>query len=252
MLLAIDVGNSTTVVGLYARERLVRRWRITTTERTPDEFVLLLSGMIAPVEGRLTGAAVASVVPAVVTSLRPALAELVDGPVVVLGPGTRTGLAIKLDNPREVGADRVANAIGAIDRFGAPVVAVDFGTATTVDLVGPDGAYVGGVIAPGVRTGAEALVEATAALRRVELVVPRRVVGRNTSEAIQSGLTHGFASLVDGLVARIVAEQSLADVPVVATGGLAEVVAPLCRTVTAIDDDLTLRGLRIVYERNAT
>jgi type III pantothenate kinase len=252
MLLTIDVGNSTTVVGLHARERLVRRWRITTTERTPDEFVLLLSGMIAPVEGRLTGAAVASVVPAVVTSLRHALAELVDGPVVVLGPGVRTGLAIKLDNPREVGADRVANAIGAIDRFGAPVVAVDFGTATTVDLVDPDGAYVGGVIAPGVRTGAEALVEATAALRRVELVVPRRVVGRNTSEAIQSGLTHGFASLVDGLVARIVEEQGLVDVPVVATGGLAEVVAPLCRTVTAIDDDLTLRGLRIVYERNAT
>lgn len=251
MLLVIDIGNTTTVLGLYEGRRLAHRWRIVTTNRTDDEYRLLLDALLGPIERQVTGAAVASVVPAAGAAIRPALAGLVDGPQVMLGPGTRTGLPISVDNPREVGADRVANALGAIDRFGAPVVAVDFGTATTVDLVGADGAYQGGAIAPGIQISADALVEATSALRRVEVVAPRRVVGKTTVEAIQSGLVHGFAGLVDGLVGRIIAEAELpAEVPVVATGGLAGVVAPHSERITTVDDELTLRGLRIVFERN--
>lgn len=252
MLLALDVGNSTTVIGLYGGHRLIRRWRISTMMRTPDEYELLLDGLLAADAAAVTGAAVASVVPSATEGLRPALARLTGGRVVVLGPGTRTGLQISVDNPREVGADRIANAVAAIERHGSPVIAVDFGTATTVDVIGPTGSYLGGAIAPGVRVAGEALVEFTSALRRVELSVPRHVVGRSTVAATQSGLVFGFAGLVDGLVERMVDEQQLDPaLPVVATGGMAPLLAPLCRTVTAVDDELTLAGLALVFERNA-
>jgi type III pantothenate kinase len=251
MLLVLDVGNSTTVIGLFDGTRLIRRWRISTTSRTPDEYELLLDGLLAADAPAISGSAMASVVPSVTEALRPALARLTGEHVVVVGPGTKTGLQISVDNPREVGADRIANAIGAIDRHGVPVIAVDFGTATTVDLIGPTGAYLGGAIAPGVRVASEALIDSTSALRRVELTVPRHVIGRSTVEATQSGLMYGFAGLVDGLVARFFEEQTLADsTPVVATGGLAVVMAPLCRRVTAVDDDLTLWGLHIIFHRN--
>ncbi|MGH8874642.1 MAG: type III pantothenate kinase, partial [Acidimicrobiia bacterium] len=200
--------------------------------------------------GHPSGAALSSVVPPATSALRPALEGLSGRPPIVVEPGLRTGLAINIDNPREVGADRVVNAIAALERFGAPVIVVDFGTATTVDLVGPDGDYRGGAIAPGLEVAANALVEATAALRRVEVVPPRSVVGRSTVEAIQSGLVYGYAGLVDGLIERMQAELGLPDVPTVAGGGLAPVIGPHCRLVHEIDDDLTLRGLRIVYERN--
>jgi type III pantothenate kinase len=250
MLLALDVGNSTTVVGLYRGSVLERRWRVSSRpRRTPDELRLLLTGLL---EGIVpSGAVMGSVVPESVADLRVAVSSLVDGPVVTLGPGTRTGMAIRLDNPREVGADRVANAIGAMARFGAPVVIVDVGTATTVDLVGPAGDYQGGAIAPGLDVAAEAVVAAASALRRVELAIPEHVVGRSTVEAMQSGLVYGWAGLIDGLVRRIVEEQRLDDPKVVATGGLAHLVVPHCATVSTIDDELTLRGLRVVFERNA-
>jgi type III pantothenate kinase len=252
MLLVADVGNTGTVIGLYRSEDLVHRWRITTVHRTSDEYVLLLEGLLGAVSAHVDGAAVASVVPIATEALRPALSAVAGGHVVVVGPGIKTGLAITVDNPREVGADRIATAIGAIDRYGAPVIAVDFGTATTVDLVAPDGSYAGGAIAPGIRVGAEALVESTSALRRVELAVPKHVVGRSTVEAIQSGLLNGFAGLVDGLVERFIEAHALpADLPVVATGGLASVVAPLCRRVKTVDDELTLWGLRLIYHRNS-
>jgi type III pantothenate kinase len=168
-----------------------------------------------------------------------------------VGPGTRTGLPIDLDNPREVGADRVANAVAAIERFSAPVIVVDFGTATAVDLVDDRGRFVGGAIAPGVRISADALIDATSSLRNVDVVAPERVVGRSTTEAIQSGVTFGFAGLVDGLVGRIRREHRLpAGVTVVATGGLSASLAPLTESITEIDENLTLSGLRAIFDRN--
>ena len=250
MILAIDVGNSTADIGLYRGSVLERRWRVSTrAHRTPDEHRLLLTGLLDGVTP--AGAVLGSVVPEVSHGLRSALTGLVDGPVVMIGPGTRTGMAIRLDNPREVGADRVANAMGALARFGPPVVIVDVGTATVVDLVGPEGDYLGGAIAPGMEMAAEALVEGTSSLRRFELVAPERVVGRSTVEALQSGVVLGWAGLIDGLVGRVIAEHDLQGPTVVATGGLAPLVAGHCGTVTVVDDELTLRGLRVVFERNA-
>jgi type III pantothenate kinase len=166
-----------------------------------------------------------------------------------VGPGVRTGMPINIDNPREVGADRVVNAVAALHRYGAPAIAVDFGTSTNFDVVDSDGAYVGGAIAPGLRVSEQALINATAALRRVEFKVPRAAVGRNTVEAMQSGLLFGHAGMVDGIVTRLAAEVG-GEPKVVATGGLAPTIVPLCRTVSTVDDRLTLDGLRIIYAMN--
>lgn len=248
-LLLIDVGNTQTVVGLDDGAD-TRVWRLSTqAARTSDEYRLLLRSLLDG-EVRVDGAALSSVVPPVTVALRSAIAELAGVKPIVVGPGTRTGMPLRVDNPREVGADRIVNALGAIDRFGAPVVMVDFGTATTVDLVGADGEYRGGAIAPGLTIAADALVESTAALRRVDVVAPRQAAGRNTVEAIQSGLVFGYAGLVDGLIARILAEQGGEGIPIVATGGLAEVVIPHCSHAITLDPHLTLRGLRVVWERN--
>jgi type III pantothenate kinase len=249
VLLVMDVGNSTTAVGVVSDDRVADRWRVSTvTERTADEYRLLLRGLLTAIELPLEGAAVSSVVPAATSAVQLAAGDLVDGPVVVVGPGVRTGLAIHTDNPREVGADRVVNAVAAIDRYGAPVVVVDFGTATTVDVVGPAGAYLGGMIAPGLEVSMDGLVGHTAALRRVELVAPPQAIGRNTVTAIQSGLLYGHAGMIDRAIDMIAAEIE-ARPAVVATGGLAPVVAPLCRTEIVVDDSLTLDGLRIIYRR---
>lgn len=250
MLLLSDVGNTTTVVGLWNGDRIIHRWRVSTDrERTSDEIRLLLRSMLAEEGAEVTGGALSSVVPPRTEAWRAALEGLIDGPLVVVGPGVKTGIALHIDNPREVGADRVANAIGASRLFGAPVVVVDFGTATTVDLVGPDGSYRGGAIAPGLEVSADALVTHTAALRRVELVTPRSPVGRSTVEAIQSGLIYGYAGLVDGLVGRIL-EVLGEGCPVVATGGLAETLMEHARSITNYEPDLTLIGLAEIYGRN--
>ena len=252
MLLLCDVGNTTTVVGLWNVDHVERRWRISTDrERTSDESRLLLRSMLAEHGGPVGGGALSSVVPPRTEAWREAMGALVDGPLIVVGPGVRTGIALAVDNPREVGADRVANAIGAERQFGAPVIVVDFGTATTVDLVGPDGSYRGGAIAPGLEVSADALVTHTAALRRVELSPPRSPVGRSTVEAIQSGLIYGYAGLVDGLVGRIMGTLE-GSCPVVATGGLAAAMIAFTTTVTALEPDLTLIGLAEVYARNET
>lgn len=251
MLLAVDIGNTHTVIGAYRGRSLEHRWRISTDiSRTADEYRILLTGLLSEIPHPLQGAALSSVVPTAVPAIRPVLAELADGAVTVVGPGVRTGIEIRIDNPREVGADRVVNAIGAVQRFGAPVLVVDFGTATTVDVIDPSGAYCGGAIAPGVQVAGDALAAAASALRRVELATPRRATGRSTTEAVQSGLVFGWAGLVDGLVRRICAEQKLGALPVVATGGLASLIGPVCETITHIEDDLTLRGLLAVLELN--
>lgn len=249
-LLLIDVGNTETVVGIDGEDP-TRTWRIATSPaRTSDEYVLLLRSMIGDMAGPVDGAALSSVVPAATKALRVAIRNLTGVEPVVVGPGTRTGMSLRIDNPREVGADRIVNALGAVDRYGAPVVTVDFGTATTVDLIGAGGEYRGGAIAPGIGISAEALVRSTAALRHVDIVAPIHAVGRSTAEAIQSGLVYGYAGLVDGLLDRITAEHGSADVTVVATGGMAEAVIPHCTHSITLDPGLTLRGLRVVWERN--
>ena len=255
MFLAVDVGNTQTVIGLFRGREVVDRWRLSSgRERTEDEFTILLAGLLAPTgygPDDFEGAAMSSVVPPVATALRSALQKLVGSDVLVVGPGIRTGMAIKIDNPREVGADRVVNSVAARDRYGTPVVVVDFGTATTFDVVDGTGAYLGGVIAPGLEVSMDALVSATAALREVDLTEPRSVIGKGTTEAIQSGLLYGYAGLVDGVMDRILAELAGdAAVAVVATGGVARVIVPLCRHVSTIDPTLTLDGLRLIWELN--
>ena len=250
MLLLIDVGNTTTVVGLWDGDRVVHRWRISTDrERTADESRLLLRSMLAEYGGDVTGGCLSSVVPPRTEAWREAMEALVDGTLVVVGPGTKTGIPLNVDNPREVGADRVANAIGAVRLLGPPVIVVDFGTATTVDLVAADGSYRGGAIAPGLEVSADALVTHTSALRRVELSPPRSPVGRSTVEAIQSGLIFGYAGLVDGLVTRIRATIE-ERCPAVATGGLAPVVIGHSTAVDSIEPDLTLVGLAEIFALN--
>jgi type III pantothenate kinase len=192
---------------------------------------------------------VASVVP-VLTAAYEELAERATGrPPLVVGPGVRTGMAISYDNPHEVGADRIVNAVAVVERYGAPAIVVDFGTATTFDVVDASGAYLGGAIAPGVETSAEALFRRAARLSAVDLEPPARVIGRTTRESVQAGLLLGEAAMVDGLVRRIWTELG-EECVVVATGGLAETMAPLCETVGEVDADLTLRGLALIHERN--
>ncbi|MFQ5947718.1 MAG: type III pantothenate kinase [Acidimicrobiia bacterium] len=253
MLLAIDVGNTETVVGLFEGEELVAHWRLATVrERTYDEYRVFFEHLLR-VDGfgtaDISGASISSVVPTATTAVRRLAVAMVGGPTVVVEPGIRTGMGILIDNPREVGADRVANSIAALTRYGAPAIVVDFGTSTNFDVVNSDGNYVGGSIAPGLEVSLEALIAATAALRKVELEPPRSVVGKGTVEAIQSGLLYGHAALVDGMVDRISAELE-AEPAVVATGGLASTIVPHCRLVDTVDEFLTLEGLRLVYERN--
>jgi type III pantothenate kinase len=199
--------------------------------------------------GAIAGVVIASVVPALTAAYEDLAMRLTGQRPLVIGPGLKTGLAIAYENPREVGADRIVNAIAAVDSSGAPVIVVDFGTATTLDVVDTSGAYLGGAIAPGIETSAEALFRRAARLSAVDLEPPARVVGRNTRESVQAGLLLGEAARVDGLVRRTFAELGY-QCPVVATGGLAELMAPLCEMVTAVDADLTLRGLALVWERN--
>lgn len=251
MLLVVDVGNTGTVMGLVEGDRIVGRWEVMTADRTSDEWSLVIRSMIRSSGHIPTAAALASVVPDATRVLRSALPDVCGAEPVVVGPGVKSGLAIDLDNAREVGADRVAGAVGAIDRHGAPVITVDFGTATTIDLVDRDSHFRGGAIAVGVKVAAEALVRSTSALRRVELSLPNGPVGKSTVEAVQSGTVFGFAGLVDGLVARFIAESADPAPTVVATGGFASLIAPHCSTIDVVDVDLTLWGLALIHRRNS-
>jgi type III pantothenate kinase len=253
VLLAIDVGNTEIVLGLFRSEELAWTWRISSRpERTADELAVLFGGLLAQhglaFDRDVTGVVLSSVVPAATRAVREMTARQFGSPPVVVEPGTRTGVPILTDNPREAGADRVVNTLAAFDRYGGPSIVVDFGTTTNFDVVSERGEYVGGVLAPGLQVGAEALYAAAAKLTWVELRAPSRTIGRSTTEALQSGLVFGAAILVDGMVERIRAE--LGPATCIATGGLAEVVIPHCRTVDEHDPWLTLEGLRLVYERN--
>jgi type III pantothenate kinase len=253
MLLAIDVGNTNIVYGLFDGEKLLQQYRVESSRtRTSDEYMVVLRQLLA-VSGVSEGAVDAVIVASVVPSLTEPMVELArrgfGHEAMVVGPGIRTGMAILYENPREVGADRIVNAVAAFERVKGGVIVVDFGTATTFDCVTPKGEYLGGVIAPGIQISADALFARAARLPRVEIAKPPKVVGRNTVNSMQSGIVYGYVGLVDGLVERL--RQEL-DYPceVLATGGLASRIASLSKTIAAVDDDLTLRGLRILYERN--
>ena len=253
VLLAIDVGNTETVLGVFRGSELEHTWRVSTQpDRTADELALLLDGFLRQrgmsFGSQLTGLVIASVVPDVTQALREMALRYLPMPPVVVGPGTKTGVPVLTDNPREVGADRVVNALAAFDRFGGPAIVVDFGTATNFDVVSGKGEFLGGVIAPGMQASAASLFSRTARLTRVELVTPPSVIGKSTVEAIQSGLVFGTAGEVDGIVERIRGE--LGPAVTVATGGLAPVVLPHCRTIDHHEPWLTLAGLRLVFEKN--
>jgi type III pantothenate kinase len=253
MILAVDIGNTQTVLGLIDAGELDGHWRVSTdASLTADEVRVKIGGLLEADGHRwsdIERIVVASVVP-VLTAAYEELAERATGrPPLVVGPGIKTGLPIAYDNPHEIGADRIVNAMAAVERYGAPVVIVDFGTATTFDVVDASGAYLGGAIAPGVETSAEALFRRAARLSSVDLEPPTRAIGRTTRESVQSGLVLGEAAMVDGLVHRIWTELGT-ECTTVATGGLAAMMAPLCTTIGEVDVDLTLRGLALVYERN--
>lgn len=254
-LLAADIGNGHTVIGLLEDDEVVAHWRVATDEsRTSDEWALLVTGLVpADLAAGIAGVAVCSAVPGVLHEWRDMLAHhFAHVPQVLVEPGIRTGLPILTDNPREVGADRIANAVAAAARYACPAVVVDFGTATTFDVVDERGRYVGGAISPGIEISQEALGRRGAQLREVELLRPRSVIAKNTVEALQSGLVFGVASQVEGMVARICAELGAApaDVTVVATGHLAAVILAEATCFTEHAPWLTLQGLSLIFDRN--
>jgi type III pantothenate kinase len=248
MLLAVDVGNTQTVFGLYDGDRLTQSRRIATEPTaTGDELGALLGGLLDL--GSVDGICLSSTVPALVREYELFAEEWAKAPILVVGPGAKTGIVIRYDDPREVGPDRVVNAVAAKQRYGSPCIVVDFGTSTNFDVVSPAGEYVGGVLAPGIEISMDALFARAARLMKVDFVEPPSVIGKTTIASLQSGLVYGFAGQVDGIVEHIRGE--LGDTArVVATGGLADLIAPHSKTIERVDPDLTLEGLRLVWMQN--
>lgn len=253
MLIALDAGNTHTAVGVYDGDRRVASWRLSTRpEGTVDEYGLEIRALLdlARLSAEsVDGAILASVVPPLTSVLAETCRVYLKVDPLVVGPGIRTGVPVRTDHPQEVGADRIVNAVAALERVGGPAIVIDFGTATTFDVISAEGEYLGGVIAPGVDMSAEALFERAARLPRVEVQRPPRVVGRNTVHSLESGLYYGYVALVEGLIARIAGELE-AKPRVVATGGLAHVFASDLPRLDAVEPYLTLEGLRLLWERN--
>jgi type III pantothenate kinase len=252
MLLVLDVGNTETVIGLYGGTELLDHWRIATNaERSGDEHALLLAQFLS-LHGftfkDVGGIAVSSTVPRLTATMRRMASRYLSVPTVILEPGVRTGMPILYENPKEVGADRIANAVAAYDLYGGPSIVVDFGTATTFDAITAAGEYAGGAILPGVQISLDALFERAAALRRVELVEPRRIIGRTSVESIQSGMAYGTAALVDGICQRF--EDELGESTVISTGGLGGFFSRLSARIEHHEPWLTLHGLRLIFELN--
>jgi type III pantothenate kinase len=253
MLLVIDVGNSNTVLGLYDGDELRGHWRVVTTNyRTGDELRILFS-MLLSSGGfnvkEIRGCCVSSVVPQLNPALSQVSRDTFGCEALMVGPGVKTGLVLQCDNPKEVGADRIVNAVGALEEHEGPLIIVDFGTATTFDAVTAKGEWKGGVIVPGVMLSAEALFEHCAKLPQIEIAVPAHVIGRDTVSNIRSGLTYGYTDMVDGLARRMAAEMG-GDPKVIATGGLASMIASISSEIDVVDPELTLKGLKAVYRKN--
>mgnify|MGYP000107700166 CR=1 FL=1 len=253
MLLTVDVGNTNTVLGIFEDKELIKSWRVKTDPRTTaDELWLQFSALVSGYT--LTGLSICSTVPATLRELRTMIntyfAEL---PTTIVEPGTKTGVQLLVDNPKEIGADRIVNTLAAHTLYGGPAIVVDFGTSTNLDVVSPKGEFLGGSLAPGIEISVDALASRAAQLRKVELIRPKSVIGKNTVEALQSGTIFGFAGQVDGLVDRITAElaQDYDEAPtVIATGGLAPLIIGVAETIDEYEPDLTLIGLRLIHEKN--
>jgi type III pantothenate kinase len=249
MLLAIDVGNTQTVFGLFEDDRLAEQFRVGTEPRhTADELAVLIRAFVDLAS--LDGIVLSATVPQLVREYEGFAERWAGVDLLVLGPGISTGVPIRYDDPREVGPDRIANTVAARARHGAPAIVVDVGTSTNFDVVSEAGEFAGGVLAPGIEISMEALFARAARLPKVPFTAPERVISQTTVAALQSGLVYGFAGQVDAIVTRIRDELGAADAPVVATGGLAELIAPHSQTITAVDPELTLHGLRLVWDRN--
>lgn len=253
MLLVIDVGNTNMVLGVYKDTELLDHWRISTDrQRTTDEYGVLIRELFYLNDLRaddINAIIISSVVPPVVPTLERMCQRYFGLSPLLIGPGVKTGMDIRYDNPREVGADRIVNAVAAYEKYGGPVIIVDFGTATTFCAVDAKGVYLGGSICPGIGISTEALVQRTAKLPRIELKRTDSVICRNTIESMQAGVFYGFVGQVEGIVSRMRRELDL-SARVVATGGLAVVIAPATKTIDVVEPMLTLEGLRIIYERN--
>jgi type III pantothenate kinase len=253
VLLAVDVGNTQTHVGLFREDELIEHWRFATVpEATADELATMISGLLSLGDARLSdvdGAMVSAVVPRLGREYDQLVQRYFDGKGALVGPWLKTGMPIRIDNPLELGADRLVNAVAAYDRVGAACIAVDFGTAINYDVVSSAGEYLGGVISPGIEISLEALAARAARLPRVDIEKPPHAIGKGTQEAIQSGVVYGYAGQVDAIVARL-REELGEEATAIATGGFAKAITPFCEQVDEVDDLLTLRGLKLVWERN--